>query len=1118
MSNFDFVRETHPDLHEDCARAEAYLAGDPRSAVFYSRRVAEHLTEHLYALLALRQPYRNDLAARINDAAFGTRAGSPITNKLNLIRLFGNRAVHKGDVIRPDEATHVLSELFHVMVWAGFHHSPRPDAVPTGAQFDPALAARLAPLTQAEVISLARKFQEQDAAHAAALKERDELAAAQEQEIAALRAQIAQVQATKNLIDDHDYTEAETRDRFVDLLLRESGWLLTDARDREFEVRGMPNADGVGYVDYVLWGDDGRPLAVVEAKRTRRSPQVGQQQAMLYADCLEKAYGRRPVIYYTNGYEHWLWDDTAGYPPREVQGFHTRDELELLIARRGARRVLAGQPVDPDIAGRPYQVRAITAIGEAFDAKAREALLVMATGSGKTRTVVALVDQLVRAGWVKRVLFLADRTVLVRQAASAFKAHLPDVATVNLVTERGEDGRVYVSTYPTMLNVINRVEDDERRFGPGYFDLVIIDEAHRSVYAKYGAIFDYFDALLVGLTATPKDEIDHNTYRLFHLEDGVPTDAYSLEEAVADAYLVPPRGIAVGTAFLDHGIRYADLTEEEKTDWDELEWGEDEPPTEIGTEEINRFLFNEDTVDKVLATLMTDGLKVAGGDRLGKTIIFAKNQRHAEFIQQRFDAQWPQFAGEFARVITHGTPYAQSLIDAFSQPDKAPHIAISVDMLDTGIDVPEVVNLVFFKLVRSKTKFWQMIGRGTRLRPDLFGPGDDKSEFLVFDFCGNLEFFSQDLPTGEGSTQKSLTQRIFEGRVALVSALDRTDAHTELRAATTGALHEFVAGMNLDNVLVRPHRRNVERYAQRDSWTDLIREDAERVLALAGLPSAVQDTDEDAKRFDLLVLRRQLAQLEGDALAAERVRETVQAVASALLAKTTIPSVAEQAVLLEAVADDAWWVDVTLPMLESMRLRIRELVRFVERTSRNPVYTDFEDTLSAARQVILPGVVPGTDLTRFREKATAYLRSHEDHVALQRLQRNLPLTPDDLASLEDMLIASGGERAVIERAAQETGGLGLFVRSLVGLERAAAVEAFARFLDGSTFTTDQIRFINLIVDELTANGVMQPGRLFESPFTDHAPTGPDFVFPGADVEVIVQTLRQIRANAIPSVA
>lgn len=1118
MSNFGFVRETHPDLHEDCARAEAYLASDPRSAVFYSRRVAEHLTEHLYALLALRQPYRNDLAARINDAGFRAKVGPAIPAKLNIIRKFGNRAVHQGEVIRSEEALAVLRELFHVMVWAGFHHSPRPDIVPTSAQFDPALAARRAPLTPAEVARLAQKFQEQDAAHAAALKERDELAAAQDREIAALRAQIAEAQATKTLIDDHDYTEAETRDTFIDLLLRESGWTLSDERDREFEVRGMPNADGVGYVDYVLWGEDGRPLAVVEAKRTRRSPQVGQQQAMLYADCLEKAYGRRPVIYYTNGYEHWLWDDAAGYPPREVQGFHTHDELELLIARRGTRRILAAQPVNPDIAGRPYQVRAITAIGEAFDAKAREALLVMATGSGKTRTVIALVDQLMRAGWVKRALFLADRTALVRQAASAFKAHLPDVATVNLVTERDEDGRVYVSTYPTMLNLINNVEDGERRFGPGYFDLVIIDEAHRSVYAKYSAIFDYFDALLVGLTATPKDEVDHNTYRLFHLEDGVPTDAYSLEEAVADAYLVPPKGIAVGTAFLDKGIRYADLTEEEKDEWDALEWGDDDPPVEVGAEELNRFLFNEDTVDKVLATLMTDGLKVAGGDRLGTTIIFAKNQRHAEFIQQRFDIQWPEYAGEFARVITHGTPYAQSLIDAFSLPDKAPHIAISVDMLDTGIDVPEVVNLVFFKLVRSKTKFWQMIGRGTRLRPDLFGPGMDKSEFLVFDFCGNLEFFSQDLPTGEGSTQKSLTQRIFEGRVALVTALDNADAHTDLRVATADALQEHVAGMNLDNVLVRPHRRAVEQYARRESWTDLTREDAESVFALGGLPSSVQDTDEDAKRFDLLVLRRQLAQLEGDAIAAEQVRETVQAVASALLAKTTIPSVAEQAALLESVAGDEWWVDVTLPMLEVMRLRIRGLVRFVERTPRNPVYTDFEDTLSAARSVVLPGIVPGTDLTRFREKATAYLRDHVDHVALQRLQRNLPLTPDDLVSLEDMLVASGGERAVIERVAQETGGLGLFVRSLVGLNRAAAVEAFARFLDGSAFTTDQIRFINLIVDELTANGVMPPGRLFESPFTDHAPTGPDFVFPSGEVEVIVQTLRQIRDNAIPSVA
>ena len=251
----------------------------------------------------------------------------------------------------------------------------------------------------------------------------------------------------------------------------------------------------------------------------------GQQQAKLYADCLEQQFGRRPVIFYTNGYQHWIWDDAAGYPPREVQGFYTRDELELMVQRRHTRLPLAGAAVNTAIVERPYQVRAIKAVGEAFDAKQREALLVMATGSGKTRTVIALVEQLMKANWVKRVLFLADRKALVNQATNAFKAHLPAATTVNLVTEKVTDGRVYVSTYPTMLNLINEVDEAGRRFGPGYFDLIVIDEAHRSVYAKYGAIFDYFDGMLVGLTATPKDEVDHNTYRLFHLEDGVPTDA-----------------------------------------------------------------------------------------------------------------------------------------------------------------------------------------------------------------------------------------------------------------------------------------------------------------------------------------------------------------------------------------------------------------------------------------------------------------------------------------------------------------------------------------------------------------------------------------------------------------
>ena len=644
----------------------------------------------------------------------------------------------------------------------------------------------------------------------------------------------------------------------------------------------------------MLWGSDGLPLAVVEAKTTTVEPAVGQQQAKLYADCLEKMTGRRPVIFYTNGYQTWLWDDWGaggGYPPRRVEGFFTADELELMVQRRTSRLPLADAAIDREIVGRHYQHRAIRAIDDAFMSRQRDALLVMATGSGKTRTTIALVDQLMRAGWVKRVLFLADRTALVNQAAGAFKTHLPNATTVNLVTEKNADGRVYVSTYPTMMNLINDTDGGKRLFGPGYFDLVVIDEAHRSVYQKYRSIFSWFDSLLVGLTATPKDEVDRNTYSLFNLEDGVPTDAYSLDEAVAEGYLVPPVGVSVPTKFLREGIRYDDLSEEEKDDWDSLEWNEDgDIPDAVAAEELNRFLFNADTVDKVLATLMRDGHKVAGGDRLGKTIIFAKNQAHAEFVKQRFDVNYPEYAGHFARVITHSVTYAQSLIDDFSIRDKAPHIAISVDMLDTGIDVPEVVDLVFFKLVRAKSKFWQMIGRGTRLCPDLFGPGEDKKNFYVFDFCGNLEFFSQDLPDSGGSVQKSLAERLFETRLGLVTALDRAagdggaDGDPELghgetserglRVDVAWSLHKVVAGMNLENFLVRPAREWVETYREWENWRHLTPERAGDIARhLAGLPSAERDDDEDAKRFDLILLRLQLARLDGDAVTFERLRK-----------------------------------------------------------------------------------------------------------------------------------------------------------------------------------------------------------------------------------------------------
>lgn len=1126
MSNFAFAKQALPSLFDDCARAESYLVSDPRAACVYARRVAELLVGYIYDVASLSKPYQNDLAARIAAPPFRNVVGQGIAKKLTLIRKVGNTAVHELTPVPQQTALQVMRELHHVVTWTAFHQSAAPEVVPTAAQFDPKLAAQRAPLSRDEVVQLAAKFKAQDEAYANQLAEKDELLKSRDAEIAALRAQIQAAQAASKP-DDRDYNEAQTRDLFIDLLLAESGWQLDQVNDREYEISGMPNAQGKGFVDYVLWGADGLPLAVVEAKRTKKDPRVGQQQAKLYADCLEAEFGRRPAVFYTNGYEHWLWDDAGGYPPRAVSGFYTRDELELMVQRRTSRIGLAGQPVNNAIVERPYQTRAIKAVGAAFDERQREALLVMATGSGKTRTAIALVDQLMKAGWVKRALFLVDRVALANQAVNAFKAHLPQVTTVNLMTEKKTDGRVYVSTYPTMMGLIDEVDDSGRRFGPGYFDLIVIDEAHRSVYAKYGAIFDYFDSLLLGLTATPKDEVDHNTYRLFNLEDGIPTDSYSLEDAVFDGYLAPARAVKVGTKFLERGIKYADLTDEERDEWDLIDWGDNGPPTEINSAAINQFLFNEDTVDKVIETLMTHGYKVAGGDRLGKTIIFAKSQRHADFIEARFNKAYPQHAGHFARTITYQQPYAQSLIDDFSDKDKNPHIAISVDMLDTGIDVPEVVNLVFFKPVHSKTKFWQMIGRGTRLCPELFGPGQDKADFFVFDFCGNFDYFGQNLPAAEGYTQKSLSQRIFEARLDLVEALDhhpelgRTPVSKEsedgLRTATARILHSAVEGMTLDNFQVRPHRRSVEMLAEWDAWDKPLTDQVdEAARAVAGLPSAGTPAEnEDAKYFDLLVLRRQLAQLDGDVAVAEKMREKIQAIAGGLLAKLAIPDVAKQKVLLENAASDGWWVDVTLEMLELLRLRVRALVQFLDKNQLTPVYTDFEDTLTPPGEIPLPGVPTGVDMVRFRSKAEAYLRQHLDNVALERLRRNKQLTATDLDSLEDMLVASGaGQKTDIAWVSERAGGLGVFVRGLVGLDREAAVEAFAEFLDEGKFTVEQIRFVNLIVDELTKNGVVEPGRLFESPYTDYAPTGPDLVFSDDQVEDIVEALHHIKRTAV----
>jgi type I restriction enzyme R subunit len=1130
MSQFQFLKDEFSDLSELATKAEVAALSDPRGACFYSRLTLETALKWLYRRdPALRNPYDRTLAALIAEPSFESLAGAKIVTKARYIKDQGNRAAHdSGKKISPQDAASTVRELFHVCYWIArtYAKGDKPDSA---LAFDVSKLEKTLTIT-ASTVQQIKDLGDKHTAAQKALEEAEEARkasedgrAALEAELARLRAEVAAARSANQAVDDdHDYDEATTRDAFIDLLLAEAGWPLDQDRDREFPVKGMPNSSGEGFVDYVLWGEDGKPLAVVEAKRSKKDSRVGQQQAKLYADCLEKMYGRRPVIFTSNGYEHWLWDDQM-YPPRQVSGFLKRDELVLLQQRRGTRKALGKTNVDDEIAGRFYQQRAIRRVGEAFEKdRQRKALLVMATGSGKTRTVIALIDQLMRANWVRRVLFLADRVALVKQAHGAFKTHMPSAPSANLLEKHDPakndhaGARVFLSTYPTMMGLIDEMKSGQKRFGPGHFDLIVIDEAHRSVYRKYRAIFEYFDSLLVGLTATPRDEIDRDTYSLFQLERGVPTDAYDLDDAVADGFLVPPKSISVPLKFQRDGIEYDDLSEEEKDEWDNLEWDEEgSVPDRVDSADLNKWLFNKDTVDKVLKHLMENGIKVAGGDRLGKTIIFAKSSKHAQFIVDRFNQNYPHYQGKFAQLIDYSVSYAQSLIDDFSEAEKTPHIAVSVDMMDTGIDVPEVVNLVFFKIVRSRTKFWQMVGRGTRLCPDLFEAGEDKEEFLIFDFCQNLEFFRENPAAVEASVVRPIGERLFTTRVELIGEIQDLDgSHSELLSGLKTRLFDEVRGMNLENFLVRAKRRSVEKFQQSESW-DAIDLDARMALSdeVAGLPSSFEEDHLPARQFDLLLLNAQLLLLR-EASGFSALQRRIVTFASSLEALANVPTVSSEMPLILDIQTDEFWEDVTIEILEDVRKRLRLLADLIKPTERKVVITDFEDEIGQGENIELPEVGSGFDKARFKMKVRRFIDEHEDHIALQKIRRALPVTKQDLDELEGMLINLGVTDADGLQELENSVGLSGFLRQLTGLDRTAAKAAFSDFVAKHSLTADQMEFLDLLVEFLTENGTVDPRLFYESPFTDFDDLGIVGVFSAAqskEIISIVKRLNQVEA-------
>ncbi|HAW93261.1 TPA: restriction endonuclease subunit R [Candidatus Azambacteria bacterium] len=836
------------------------------------------------------------------------------------------------------------------------------------------------------------------------------------------------------------------------------------------------------------------------------SAKEGRQQAICYADCLEKTFGQRPLIYYTNGYEIHFWDDCQ-YPPRLVQGFLNQDEMQRLINRRpqkGQEKKQLSVDLDTNIAGkgRPYQRLAIESVCQQFDVeKQRKALLVMATGTGKTRTTIALVDVLMRAGLVKNTLFLADRNALVNQAKKEFSKLLPKSSPEILSGGTSQlKGRVYLSTYPTMMGLLSAAPDS-RLFGVGHFDLVIVDEAHRSVYKKYRYIFDYFDSLLLGLTATPKAELDKNTYDIFEQPENDPTFAYELNEAIADKVLVPPKDVKIELGFIRKGIKYADLSVADKEEWESKE--QLEGKEEVLPSEVNKFLFNKDTVDKALQVLMERGVKVAGGIRLGKTIIFAANNDHAEFIVERINANYPSYKGKFARVITYKEKYADTLIDKFkgekkpADPNLPLSIAVSVDMLDTGIDVPEVVNLMFFKVIKSKVKFMQMLGRGTRLCEDLFGPGEPKQFFKVFDCCKNFEYFEMNPEGAKDNLSKSLSQAIFESRLQLSQRLkdkpEFGDFGSNYQQYNIRILQHRVAGMKLDNFIVRAKRQLVEKYQQSAIWHHLTNEHlAELEKQIAILPSEAtplipeEKEEELSLRFDQLLLTMQLALVNKTGIS-DFYRDKLNQIAAKLESKASVPAVMAQLEWIQYVQSANFWTDVSLQDLEKTRLKLRLLMRFIEKESTGIVFTNFQDQLLEVHEN--DGVYEfSTDssLALYRKKVEAYIRAHEDDLTIQRIKRNQAITRLDLQQLDYKLFEASGiaDLDQYNKTIHPDKSVGEFVRELVGLDRGAAKAAFADYLDSARFNPQQQQFVNTIIDYLTQNGVMSPAQLAKPPFSD----------------------------------
>ena len=1090
MSNFDFLngRQEFSLFAASAVEAEKVFATSSAMCVIGCRKALELAVKWVYTVdNGIQAPYKDNLSALIHEYTFKKQLPPLLFGKIKGIVTFGNMAVHTGKIVPPAFAVQSLKSLFEFIQWVDYSYGSDYQVRTFDAQRIPKTHVSL---DMQKILAQESLLGEKDA------------------EIERLRQQLAELadkytgakerNRQSRTITMEDLSEFSIRKIYIDAMLLGMDWELEGPDSdvsQEYEVEGMAGVPGQkGYADYVLWGRDGKPLAVVEAKKACKDPNTGRTQAKLYADCLELRFGQRPVMFTTNGFDTFFWDDKGG-PQRKVSRIFSKTDLERIIERRTSRLPLESITISNAITDRYYQQAAIRSVCEEISRGVRKHLLVMATGTGKTRTAASLVDVLSRGHHITNVLFLADRTALVSQAKDDFKTYLPNMSLCNLCANKDDaSARIVFSTYPTIMNAIDREKskDGGMLFSPAHFDLIVIDESHRSIFKKYRAIFEYFDAILLGLTATPKTEVARNTYEFFELENGVPTYVYDYDTAVhQDHVLVPYYNYEVTTKFLSEGITYEELSDEDKERYEDDFTEDGVMPDSIPSQALNDFVFNQKTVDLVLQDLMERGIMVNGGERIGKTIIFAQNKRHAEFILERFNKLYPQYHGTWASRVVCDDSYAQTVIDNFKEAEKTPYIVVSVDMMDTGIDVPACVNLVFFKKVRSKTKFWQMIGRGTRLCPELTCTDliereeyTGKKRFLIFDYCGNFEYFRQVKHTTEGEVPISLSENIFRKCVRLVAAFQDASkfdgAYQPWRRELTELCQGRIAGLNTDLFHVQLALKHVEKFKKPEAFICLSELDQQELTEHIAPLVHFDEADAMALRFDNFIYGFILNVLDESPLVKRDMARLVTT-ARLLEKKSSIPQVAAKLPLLRQISDPELWKDIDICKLEDIRRELRALIRFLDEGSkRKDIITILTDPiLDSTAGIPLPEEDP---FESYKMKVNRYIEEHKNSLAIYNLTHNISLTRKDYEELERVFTQELGSKEDYVKTFGDTP-FGLLIRKIAKLDHEAVLAAFSEFINDQSLNSRQIAFVQKVITHIEQNGYIEDiSVLTKAPF------------------------------------